>query len=48
LFLLVLGIAAWLEGYYLGPFGFTWVALTLVITEILAIGWMRRYWGRQG
>jgi hypothetical protein len=44
LFLVVAGIAAWVAGYYLGPFGFDWVALGLVITVVLAIGWMRPYW----
>jgi hypothetical protein len=44
LFLLVVGVAAWIEGLYLGPLGFSWVALALVITVVLAIGWMRTYW----
>jgi hypothetical protein len=44
LFLLVVGVAAWVEGYYLSPFGFGTVAVTLAITVILAIGWMRTYW----
>jgi hypothetical protein len=43
LFLVVVGIAAWIEGYYLGPFGFTWVAEALLVTIILAIGRMRTY-----
>jgi hypothetical protein len=43
LFLLAAGVAAWLEGYYLAPFGFNWVAVALVITVVLAIGWMRTY-----
>jgi hypothetical protein len=44
LFLLVVGVAAAVEGYYLGPWGFNWVAFALVITVVLAIGWMRTYW----
>ena len=44
LFLLVVIVAAWLEGYYLAPFGFGTVAVALAITVILAIGWMRTYW----
>jgi len=41
LFLLVVIVAAWLEGVYLAAFGFGTVALALAITVILAIGWMR-------
>ena len=37
------GVAALLEGYYLAPLGFSWVALALVITVVLAIGWMRTW-----
>jgi hypothetical protein len=44
LFLVIVGVAAWVEGYSLGPFGFGWVAVALVITVALAIGWMRTYW----
>jgi hypothetical protein len=44
LFLLVVGVAAWVEGVYLAPFGFGSVAVALAITIILAIGWMRTYW----
>ena len=44
LFLLVVGVAAWVEGYYLAPYGFSTVAVALAITVILAIGWMRTYW----
>jgi hypothetical protein len=43
LFLLVAGVA-WIEGYYLAPYGFGSVAVALAITVILAIGWMRTYW----
>jgi hypothetical protein len=43
-FLVVVGVAAWAEGYYLGPFGLGWVAVALLITVILAMGWMRTYW----
>ena len=50
LFLLVVGVAAWVEGYYLAQYGFEYVAFALLITVILAIGWMRTYWkgGRRG
>ena len=44
LFLLVAGVAAWVEGYYLAQYGFEYVAFALLITVILAIGWMRTYW----
>jgi hypothetical protein len=44
LFLAVLGAAAFLEGFYLGPLGFDWFALAMVMTIVLAIGWMRTYW----
>ena len=44
LFLIVAGVAAWVEGVYLAPFGFGIVAVALAITVILAIGWMRTYW----
>ena len=44
LFLLVVGVAAWVEGYYLAPYGFGTVAVALAITVIPAIGWMRTYW----
>ena len=44
LFLLVAGVAAWVEGFYLAPCGFEYVAFALLITVILAIGWMRTYW----
>jgi membrane protein implicated in regulation of membrane protease activity len=37
LFLLVVGVAAWVVGYYLVPYGFNWVALALMITVVLAI-----------
>jgi hypothetical protein len=29
---------------YLGPLGFDWFALVMVMTIVLAIGWMRTYW----
>jgi hypothetical protein len=32
-----------LEGYFLGPLGFSWVAVALVITIVSAIGRMRTY-----
>jgi len=35
--LLGVGVAAWVEGYYLAPYGFGTVAVALVITVIL--GW---------
>jgi hypothetical protein len=41
---LVFIVAARLEGVYLAPFGFGTVASALMITVILAIGWMRTYW----
>ena len=44
LFLIVAGVAAWIEGYYLAPYGFEHVAFALLITVILAIGWMGTYW----
>jgi hypothetical protein len=44
LFLVAVGVAAWIQGYYLGPLGFRWVAVALVITVVLAIGWMQTYW----
>ena len=44
LFRIVVGVAAWIEGYYLAPYGFGTVAVALAITVILAIGWMRTYW----
>ena len=37
LFLIVAGVAAWIEGYYLAPYGFEHVAFALLITVILAI-----------
>jgi hypothetical protein len=43
LFLVVVGVAAWIEGVYLAPYGFGTVAVALAITIILAIGWMRTY-----
>ena len=47
LFLLVAGVAAWVEDYYLAQYGFEYVAFALLITVILAIGWMRTS-GRAG
>ena len=44
LFLIVVGVAASVKGYYLAPFGFGTVAVALTITVILAVGWMRTYW----
>jgi hypothetical protein len=44
LFQIVVGVAAWIEGYYLAPYGFGTIAVAMVITVILAIGWMRTYW----
>lgn len=44
LFLLVVIVAAWVEGVYLAPYGFGTVAVALAITVILAIRWMRTYW----
>ena len=44
LFLLVVGVAAWIEAYYLAPFGFGSVAVALAGTVVLAIGWMGTYW----
>jgi hypothetical protein len=44
LFLIVAGVAAWIAGYYLAPYGFEYVAFALLITVILAIGWMWTYW----
>jgi hypothetical protein len=44
LFLAVTGIAAFLEGWCLGPLGADLLAYTVVITIVLAIGWMRTYW----
>jgi hypothetical protein len=44
LFLLVVGVTAWVEGYYLAPYGFGTGAVALAITVILAIGCMRTYW----
>ena len=44
LFLIVVGVAAWIEGYYLAPYGFGTIAVAMVITVILAIGWMLTYW----
>ena len=42
--LVVVGVAAWVAGYYLAPYGFGTVAVALAITVILAVGWMRTYW----
>ena len=44
LFLVVLGIAAFLEGFFLGPLGPDLVAYAVLTTIVLAIGWMRTYW----
>jgi hypothetical protein len=44
LFLTVAGIAAFLEGWFLGPVGLDVLATTMVMTIVLAIGWMRTYW----
>jgi hypothetical protein len=46
LFLLIAGVVGWVEGFYLGPFGFGWVAVALLTAIILAIVWMRTYWNR--
>jgi hypothetical protein len=43
-FLTVLLSAAFLEGWFLGPLGFDVLAGAIVITIMLAIGWMRSYW----
>jgi hypothetical protein len=43
LFLLVVGVAASVEGYYLAPFDFSTVAVALAITVMLAHGWIRTY-----
>ena len=43
-FLLVALTVGWIEGFYLGPFGFNWVVLALALTVVLAVGWMRTYW----
>jgi hypothetical protein len=44
LFLAVVTMVAALEGFYLGPLGFGWLVGSVVITTVLAIGWMRTYW----
>ena len=44
LFLTVLLSAAFIEGFYLGPIGFEVLGGAIVITIMLAIGWMRTYW----
>jgi hypothetical protein len=43
-FLAVVTLIAFLEGFYLGPLGFDWLIGSVVITTVLAIGWMRSYW----
>jgi hypothetical protein len=43
-FLAVVIVAAFLEGFYLGPLGFDWLLSSVVISTVLAIGWMRSYW----
>jgi hypothetical protein len=40
LFLLFVGVVAWVEGVYLAPYGFGTVAVALSITVILAVGWI--------
>jgi hypothetical protein len=40
----VVGVAAWVEGYHLGRFGFGWVAIALPVTIVLSISVMRTYW----
>ena len=44
LFVAVAGLAAFLEGWFLGPIGFDVLAGAMAITIVLAIGWMRTYW----
>jgi hypothetical protein len=46
LFLLVTGVTTWLEEYYIAPLDFGWsgFVLAMVITVVLAVGWMRTYW----
>ena len=44
LFLAVTGIAAFLEGWFLGPLSADLLAYAVVGTIVLAIGWMRTYW----
>jgi hypothetical protein len=41
LFLAVVTMVAALEGFFLGPLGFDWLVGSVVITRVLAIGWMR-------
>jgi hypothetical protein len=38
LFLVIVGGAAGVQGCYLGPLGFDWVAVALLITEVMALG----------
>jgi hypothetical protein len=35
-----------MEGFYLGPLRFDWLLSSVVITTVLAIGWMRSYWDK--
>jgi hypothetical protein len=44
LFLFVVGTVAWLESYFLAPYGLNRVLGALVITIVLTVGWMRTYW----
>jgi hypothetical protein len=44
LFLMVVNIVVALGGFFLGPLGFDWFVGSIVITTVLAIGWMRTYW----
>ena len=43
-FLAVVIVVAFLERFYLGPLGFDWLIGSIVITTVMAIGWMRTYW----
>jgi hypothetical protein len=43
-FLAVVLVVAFLEGFNLGPLGFDRLIGSVVITTVLAIGWMRSYW----
>ncbi|HEV8342194.1 MAG TPA: hypothetical protein VGR30_07470 [Candidatus Binatia bacterium] len=43
-FLVAVNAIAFLEGFYLGPPSFDWLVGSVVITTVLAIGWMRTYW----
>jgi hypothetical protein len=37
-------IVGFFEGLVLFPISFEWLAIAVVITAVLAVGWLKTYW----